>query len=295
VDPASKELGKAEASPGSKESAIVFTKPSQIVEIMREVNRLQLPLLMRYSNTGKAVRGMFSKYDSDKALFVVTGVSAQGDKLMQVARAVKVEFILLSKKIVFISNVLRKRPGELILQAPQKIVAIERRLNVRYKVSLEQAAFVEFPEILVSGFGLDAPFTMPQGTESRKKKAKAKLRVDDVSLGGLACFTRAAAIAKELKTQDDSVPAIVSFPNQGLIHVPVSIRWTKKTTVTDREKHYEQVSNTLHEMLDVSFGRHQNIIRESFHRVGLQFAEVSSDLDGALRTFIRGVQEAESV
>jgi hypothetical protein len=36
-------------------------------------------------------------------------------------------------------------------------------------------------------------------------------------------------------------------------------------------------------------------IKESFHRVGVQFAEVSKDLDNLLRSFIKRVQQAESV
>ena len=79
------------------------------------------------------------------------------------------------------------------------------------------------------------------------------------------------------------------------ISVPVSIRWTKKTTALIEIGRYEQAKKLLLSRFRASIGQADQEFRETFYRLGLQFHEVPKELDTALRQFIRRAQSAESV
>lgn len=275
------------------EKAIVFSKKSQIFEILREVDRLKLQVLLRYSRTGKAVRGTFSSFDFVTPSVTITSISAAGAQCLAQSRLVKVEFILLSKKIAFVADVIATGTGQIVLKAPDKVVVIERRVNVRFKVPVSCSSFIEFPDRKVSPNEDGTPY-YPPGLHSSARKT-VLMRIDDVSLGGVAGFTRYSGVANAIKIGDDMQNAILYFPDNYPVPVPVSVRWSKKTTATDNDAKYEEFRQFVLALAGGSVREEAIVIRETFYRVGIQFGEVSKELDSLLRTFIKRVQQAESV
>jgi hypothetical protein len=121
------------------------------------------------------------------------------------------------------------------------------------------------------------------------------MRIDDVSLGGVAGFTRYSAVANAIKMGDDLQNAILYFPDNYPVPVPVSVRWSKKTTATDSDSKFEEFRRLIMNLTAGAVREESIVIKETFFRVGIQFCEVSKELDSLLRTFIKRVQQAESV
>lgn len=276
-----------------KDKAVAFSRPEQVFEILNEAHRQKLQVLVRFSNDGKAVRGFVENVDKADLSLRIGGISVAGDDMLRGHDFVKVEFILLSKKLVFVSKIRARVTGKLMLSIPEKLVAIERRTNVRFRVPASHAAFIELPERRIDVARFDAPFVPPFMRE--QKNFIPRLRVDDVSLGGVAIFTRYTALADVLKADEEELTGTLYFPNHTPVQVPISIRWTKKTIAAVPAGKFDEVNRVISQKIKSSMASEPIQMKETYFRIGLQFSEVSKDLDGALRSFIRLVQTAESV
>lgn len=275
-----------------KQKAVAFTQPEQIGKILAEVTRLRIEVLLRYSNTGKAVRGIAEIFNAPEKSFLVSNISAAGDELLRNHDKVRVEFVLLSTKLVFDAQIRARAAGKIVLGTPTQLVSIERRRNSRFKVPSTQAAFVEFADETVDVTRFDSPFVPKFLLDGAT--VVPRLRVDDVSLGGIACFSRYSSVAQLLKPSEFGVMGQIYFPNMAPLPVPVSIRWVKKTVNAVPLHKYPSLARTMNGRGKQSPTVDTNL-KETYFRVGLQFAEVSQELDAALRRFIHTVQTAESV
>lgn len=285
--------GARVAQAAAREKAIAFSRAEQLVEIFSEAHRLKLQVLIRTSATGKAIRGVVEGFDPRDKTLRVGSISPAGDQLLRGHDLVKIEFILLSKKLVFVSPVRARVAGKILLGLPDKIVAIERRVNARFRVPATHAAFIDFPERMIDFGRFDAPFVPMFMRE--EQYAHPRLRIDDVSLGGVACFTRYGAVAEPFRAEEQYVNANLHFPGHAPILVPMAIRWTKRTTSALAPGRFEQLQRVLATRFRPSMSPEDADMRETFFRMGLQFHEVPKELDTALRHFIRLVQAAESV
>lgn len=285
-------MGARQPSP-QKDKAVAFSRPEQVAEILQEADRLGLQVLIKTSADGKAIRGQMESFLRQDKTLRIGGISPAGDDMLRGHDFVKVEFILLSKKLVFVSPIRARANGRIVLGQPDKLVAIERRSNSRFRVPQSHAAFMEFPDRKLDLTRFDAPF-IPRFMRD-ERNGLMRMRIDDVSLGGVACFTRHLAVADMFRSDEDNVPAVLYFPNMAPIQAPVSIRWTKKTTAAVPVGRFAGLARVLQARLRPIVGNDDLELRENYHRIGLQFSEVSKDLDSALRTFIKLVQTAESV
>ena len=284
-------LGQEKSAP--KEKAIAFSRPEQVLEILREVNRRKTQVLIKYSNDGKLVRGVVEDLLGAEGSLVVSGISSSGDSLLAPYKLVRIEFILLSKKIVFVSKIKQRVPGKILLAIPEKLVAFERRSNSRFRVPMSCAAFLEFSDRRIDLERFDAPFT-PRFMRDDGSSAP-RVRIDDVSLGGVACFTRYGAVADLFRADEDELKANLYLPSTAPLSVHVSVRWTKKTTAAVVHGNYDDFQRIVANRLKLLPSSDELQMRENFFRIGFQFTEVTSELDASLRAFMKLVQTAESV
>ncbi len=284
-------LGQEKSAP--KEKAIAFSRPEQVLEILREVNRRKTQVLIKYSNDGKLVRGVVEDLLGAEGSLVVSGISSSGDSLLAPYKLVRIEFILLSKKIVFVSKIKQRVPGKILLAIPEKLVAFERRSNSRFRVPMSCAAFLEFSDRRIDLERFDAPFT-PRFMRDDGNSAP-RVRIDDVSLGGVACFTRYGAVADLFRADEDELKANLYLPSTAPLAVHVSVRWTKKTTAAVVHGNYDDFQRIVANRLKLLPSSDELQMRENFFRIGFQFTEVTSELDASLRAFMKLVQTAESV
>lgn len=283
--------GQAKAAP--KEKAIAFSKLEQVLEILREVNRRKTQVLIKYSNDGKLVRGVVEDLLGTEGSLVIAGISPPGDSLLASYKLVRIEFILLSKKIVFVSRIKQRVAGKILLAIPEKLVAYERRANARFRVPISCAAFLEFDDRKFEVERFDAPF-VPIFQRDEKSSAP-RLRIDDVSLGGVACFTRYGAISELFRADEDELKATLYLPSTNPLQVYVSVRWTKKTTAAVTQGGYSDFQRIVASRIKLMPNSDEMQMKETFFRIGFQFTEVNSELDASLRAFMKLVQTAESV
>lgn len=276
-----------------KDKAIAFSRPEQVLEILREVNRRKTQVLIKYSNDGKLVRGVVEDLLANEGSLVVSGISAAGDQLLAPFKLVRIEFILLSKKIVFVTKIKQRIPGKILLAVPDKLVALERRANARFRVPIACAAFLEFSDRRIELDRFDAPF-VPRFLRDDVARSP-RVRIDDVSLGGVACFTRYGAVADLFRADEDELKATLYLPSTAPLPVSVSVRWTKKTTAAVLSGNYDDFQRIVANRLKLLPSSSEMQMRENFYRIGFQFTEVTSELDASLRSFVKLVQTAESV
>src|SRR5690606_26038004 len=97
-----------------------------------------------------------------------------------------------------------------------------------------------------------------------------------VSLGGIACFTRYAAIAQLFRASDLILNTHVFFPSKAPLQVPVTMRWIKKTTTSVDTHKFPNLRRVVASRLK---SQSELSLRETYYRIGLQFSEVSQELD----------------
>jgi hypothetical protein len=281
---------------GSGEKAIIFSRPEQITEILTETENLKLPVLIRYTNDGKAVRGFVERANiAGEGGIRIAGISAAGDAVLASYDVLKIEFVLLSKKLYFVTKVRARTTSRILINTPAKLYAVERRRNARFTIPAGIGAFLEFTDVAVDLTRFDSPFN-PDITGSKNTMA-LRLRIDDISLGGTALSTRFSGIPEVLKpTGDNVVVAKLLLPKTAPISVPVAIRWSKKSTIRLVPGKHDEASRIITSKI-MSFGVPPETLQfnEIYQRYGVQFAEISNDLDSALRDFIHICQTAESV
>lgn len=276
-----------------KQKAIAFSKPDQIKRILTEAANLNLEILVRYDARGTAVRAKVVQFSQNDQLLMLGSISAAGDQALRTYDSVLVEFVLLSTKLKFQAKIRGRAQGKLALNMPEKLFSIERRQNSRFKVPVASAAFVEFQDFKIDTSVFDAPFS-PKSAGG-EKHIIPRLRIDDISLGGIAGFTRSGALAKLLKPSDQDVLARIYFPNMMPFTVPVTLRWLKKTVSNVPSGKFLRFQQSVGFKLRGSAPVENLGMSETFFRIGIQFSEISKDIDSALRTFIKMVQTVESL
>lgn len=275
--------------------AIQFTRPQQVAQILGETAKLKLQVLIRVSGDGRAVRGYVYSVDFEKEKTLrIAGISEAGLRILNGQTSVQVEFVLLSEKVYFIARLRSRAVGQILLDVPQKVVAIERRQNKRFRIPRGLEVFLEIPSRHVDLNRFEAPFV----PDFMRESTRTRIRVlcDDISLGGIAVYTRYAAVVEQLRPDLDDVMATIQFMGSAPIAVPISMRWTKKTVEHVPPDSYMKLREMIAKRVPTTGMRPQTVpLKNIYHRVGIQFAEVSLELDAAVRSFIRKVQVAESV
>ena len=273
-----------------KEKGTVFDKPEQIGKILQEMVRLRIPVLLKHAVDGKAVRGMVDHYDDQFQRISISGISPAGDQILMGHEAIRIEFVLMSTKLVFASQVCARSTGRVLINKPLRLVSIERRGNSRFPVPAHAAAFIEFPQLMGDPRRLDSR----PGPMSQDGVMPLRLRIDDVSLGGLACFTRFLSATELLVPGQITTTARISFPHMATIELPVLVRWSKKSTVSVQATQFDRLTHSLKQRVKLTL-THDAQFKTTFQRFGIQFPETSKEFEVLLRTFIRSVQQANAV
>lgn len=282
--------------PAKSEKAIVFSRLEQMVEILKEAEKLQLQVLIRYSNDGKAIRGFVERANiASENGIRISGISPAGDAVLSSYEAVKIEFVLLSKKLYFVTRIRARSSGKILINTPEKLYAVERRRNARFSIPQGIAAFMEFEDLRIDLGTFQSPFN-PDITGSHKRYS-VRLKLDDISLGGSALMTRFNDVSNILKPSGDAIlPAKLFLPKLPPISVPVGVRWNKKSTVSLMAGTHTEMRQIISNRITPPGQRpSEPQFTEIIHRYGTQFAEVSEELNNSLRDFINMCQTSQSV
>jgi len=283
----------AEARKGAPSSkALAFVHKHQISEILQEAGRLRLQVLLRIPSEAKVVRGYLEHFKSGDDRVKINGISKAGETLLKSSDNIRVEFVLLAKKIYFDSEIKGRSESRILLTLPPKVVAVERRANTRFSLPASVSAYIIFPNSQFDRTSFDTPY-LPKELLLRWDN-KVSLRIDDISLGGIAIHTRFAGIIEELAQRGEETDALICFPSHPPIATNVIVRWQKKTMFRKGESATRDIWHHISHKLGVNDEQWPKMTDQWF-RVGLQFSEVTSELDRSIRTFKRAVQTAGSI
>jgi c-di-GMP-binding flagellar brake protein YcgR len=285
---------------GSTERAIAFTHEAQIHEILKEAERLKLLVLIRFSIQGTAIRGCIESLDFQAQTMIIHQISPEGFKLLKDHYDVKIEFVLLSKKLVFLSKIRGRVPFKILVGFPNRIVSIERRNNSRFRIQAPQHLKLEVPGFIHDNSRWDSPMDplaihLDLAHLPRNLSTINRFHIDDISLGGIALVTHHHLVT-EFFVLDSTLDGLFLIP-KGKTRVPVTlnVRWVKKITNMVSGEEDEKIRKTLATKLSSEKISQLPPLKETFYRIGLQFMEVPRELDSAIRNYIRQLQTSESV
>lgn len=266
-------------------SLLTISLDERIENLLLEIGRHNLPVLLRFSENGKIVRGFIEQIDEDNFSILVGGISKAGDNALKSYDVLHVETVFLSAKLVFKTSVRGRSAGKIILSRPEKITVIERRNTRRFAVPLELAIFADFLDIRFAIGRLDSPIV---SIKNRSRPfAAPHLRIDELGMGGFAVVTRFPAALENLKQNGKEHKISLLFPKSEPIVSSVTVRWVKKTTnALDLSDGHGKLDALLKKKLKADLKGKELTYKESYYRAGLMFSHVSKELDAALRNHI---------
>lgn len=273
--------------------AIAFSHVEQIEKILNEAARLKLQVLLRTGSSQKAIKANIYNYSRDESWLLIGSISPQGEEILRDAENVKVEFVLLSTKLNFEASVRGRATGKLLLQTPARLLSIENRQNAHFSVPAQESAFLEIANVFPTLKRFDSQF-VPKFL-SIEAPESLRLRVDDVGLGGVGCFTRYKNFYDVIQVTDVPLLATLYLPGHDPQSLMVRARWKKKTTVVADFGKYPRFEDTMRKFLISKLGTNLQRLNETYYRMGFQFWEPESELLAHMSSFIRKIQTGESV
>jgi hypothetical protein len=248
------------------DNRIKIASPERVLRIIKRMCEANLPLIIRGENDlsvgvkGRAVQITESQQGS---FFRIDNVSERGMNHLKDSTKVQVEFVLSETQILFVSAVVSREAGVVVVKMPKSLVSVERRKNARHICTETMPVFVSLSVWQPSSDDLmTAPF-YPQHTS-----LGGYLNVADLSVGGLCFLTRFPALGQVLKRGDVDHHARIYLPMVPPVEAQLVIRWVKRVKEYPKESRSEDF-----------FDR--------FYRFGAEFVEPTEPLRFALRQYIQ--------
>ncbi len=224
-----------------------------------------------------AVKGRASSVvlESDLPGMRISNISEKGCSHLTMRQRVQVEFIMMSTKVVFISQILSREQSSIVVSLPTSLLSIERRKNARYPATPELTAFLDLSMWKPDEYDVTAPPFF-----AHHKDVASFIPVSDVSFGGLCAVTRFPAVNGVLRRGLIDDRAKLILPMQDPLDVGVEIRWVKRI-----KEHYRSGGGA--EDSTRAFMR--------FYRFGVEFISQSDAVKLAVRQFIQQVSQAGAI
>jgi hypothetical protein len=233
-----------------------------------------LPVIVRSSdNLSVAVKGRAANLilESGIRAMRISNVSLKGMEFLGTQQTVQVEFVMMSTKVVFVSQILLREQNNLLIQVPNFLVSIERRKNARHATTPDLAAFLRFSIYHPMVDDLAAAPWFPHCAA-----IGSQVGVADLSLGGLCAIARFPALNNVLRRGLIDDKAKLILPMQTPLDVGVEVRWFKK----------------IKEHVRVSDGQVRSV---RSYRFGLEFVSQSEAAQVQIRSFIQQLSQADAI
>lgn len=248
------------------DNRIKIASPERVLRIVKRMCEANLPLMIRgESDQSVAVKGRAVEiFDSQQGpMFRIDNVSERGMAHLKNSNKLQVEFVLSETQILFVSMVVSRESGVLVVKMPKSLVSVERRKNARHICTATMPVFVSLSIWQPSSDDLmTAPFYPHHASVG------GYLNVADLSVGGLCFLTRFPALGQAVKRGQVDDHARIYLPMLPAIEAKLVIRWVKRVKEYPKEANNEEF-----------FDR--------FYRFGAEFVEPSDPLRFALRQYIQ--------
>jgi hypothetical protein len=260
----------------SETQKMMIATPDKVARILEKVAANGIPLIIRplaCPNTAVKGRAIPSSGPILSSGIRVGNISEKGMKFLaeQSSGLFQVEFVLTSAKVTFQSRLVQLNRQDCVLSAPGQLISIERRKNSRYQVTGNVRAFMSFQVWDPSPSDMiNPPFW------DSTKEIGTLVPVADVALGGVSLMTRFPGICKILDRGQAIESGQLHLPMMGNFPVDVSVRWCKR----------------LRESMTESDGKSRV---QRLYKFGLQFVNLSQDLEKNIHIFIQRISQADAI
>jgi hypothetical protein len=209
-------------------SNLRITNPERVQRILRRISEANSRVLIRIpSNPKLAIKANivgFAKLDGMDYLQLMN-ISIKGRKLLKTESSIRVEFIMMSTKVIF-STLLGKIEQEAVyIRVPNTLISLERRKNSRYNTLPDAPAYLKLGRL-----NFLAPNEVTRPTFDIYSQVKNQYYVGDISPGGLSLISYFPEVNYALENGfvDDS--ALIYLPMKSPISIGIEVRWCKKLT-----------------------------------------------------------------
>ncbi len=255
------------------ENRLKISNPQRIARILRRICQASLPVVIRAVSTASiAVKGRAATVnDVGMGTMRISNISEKGIIHLVGIEKIQVEFVMMSTKVVFMSQVLSREDKTLLISLPTTLVSIERRKNARYNCSEDLMAFLDLSVWRPKSNDMTAPPFYPHFSH-----LAGLLVVSDLSFGGLCAVARFPSVCQSLTRGVIDDQAKLLLPMQDPLAVGVEIRWLKRI-----REHVNGADDA-------------GAFQRSF-RFGIEFVNQSDQVRLSIRQFIQQLSQAGAI
>ena len=257
----------------NQETIMKVSNPERIQRILHRMAQASLSVLLRIDGTTVAVKGRASSVAANVSTLGlrIANISDKGLTLLKVGQLIRVEFVMMSTKVVFQSPVLIIEPGSILVGIPGALVSIERRKNARHATTPDLMAYITVTQWQPrANDALAPPFFQHQEPLARY------IAIGDFSQGGISGVVRFPSVIESLKRGTIDGGAFLHLPMSKPIAMPIEVRWTKRTR--------ERVENS-----------DGSITQMRSYRFGGEFVNPAQELQLAIRQFIQQISRQGAI
>lgn len=259
-------------------SKVKITDPDRILRIFKKISDSRMQVFMRPATDSKVVvKGWADetnrfKMTSGQMQFQmsVDKISERGADYLSEKKAVLLEFVLTTNKIVCKCAIRKAESTKLWLKLPSALISLERRSTSRYKTMTGAMAF------------LKSSLWHPHETDvlappcfQHHLGLSGLLYVSDISLGGVCFKSFFPSVSMKIKRDMVDPEAQLFLPIQSPMIVSLKILWTKK----------------IRESLEIRPGTYRT---QDHWLFGSEFTEISEEKKAMIRKFIQKTCEVQA-
>lgn len=265
--------GRLDDASTMTENRLKISSPERIARVLRRICQASLQVMVRASEQSPTtVKGRATNLimDANVPRLRIANISDQGVQYLKDKGKVQVEFIMMSTKVVFVSQIVGREQNSLLVRMPQSLVSIERRKITRYSCTDDLMAFLKLSIWNPDPRDSTAPPYFPP-----YDSLSSHVPVADLSFGGLCAVTRFPAIGRVLRRGLIDDKATLVLPMQKPVNVGVEVRWFKKIREhinTDQSKSYTRS-----------------------YRFGVEFKSDAEELRLGIRQFIQQLNQQGAI
>lgn len=220
----------------------VISNPERIKRIIDRVCAANVTVLIevmsgQHKITLKGIAFSLESSEKKDGIFVINNISKTALSYLKKNQIVQGEFVLLSSKIQFRSEIIGIAADVVFLSIPSKMEAAERRKNLRHKTSKEFHPY----------FDVNSDLFEHQLPDKEKDELSLKqidhfehydtvknyVRVCDISADGLCLISYFPFLPQWIKLSSGLLEGRIIFPMQKPTMLILSVKWQKQGKMED--------------------------------------------------------------
>lgn len=259
-------------------SKVKITDPDRILRIFKKISESRMQVFMRPETGSKVVvKGWADETNRFKLAsgqmqfqMSVDKISERGTDYLSEKKAIFLEFVLTTNKIICKCAIRKTENTKLWLRLPTALISLERRSTSRYKTIFGAIAFLKS-----SLWHPNESDSLAPPCFQHHQNLNNLLNVSDISIGGVCFKSFFPSVSMKIKRDTIDPEAWLYLPIQKPITLGLKILWTKK----------------IRESLEIRPG----YFRTQDHWLfGSEFIDINEEKQSQIRKFIQKICEVQA-